>query len=273
MRAALILRLARARRCAIAGSVTRNDLATSLVDAPPSRRRVSATCASVERAGWQQVKMRRSRSSCTGPSFPGEPGSSFASESSAASLSSSRPRDSRRRRSIAQLRAVVVIQPPGLGGRPSPGHLRRATANASWTASSATSMSPKTRIRAATDRPDSWRKIGPTAASSSLGAASASRTLSGRGFVPERTDLDRRLDGSGDLRPPGEGGVEVLGLDDVETAEVFLRLRKGAVGGQHLAVRHAYDGGRVGFVQAAAEEPGAGRLQLLLEDADPLHEL
>ena len=43
---------------------------------------------------------------------------------------------------MARLRAVVVIQPPGLGGRPSAGHLRRATANASWTASSARSMSP-----------------------------------------------------------------------------------------------------------------------------------
>src|SRR5215204_1486387 len=47
MRAALILRLARARRCAIAGSVTRKDLATSVVDRPPSSRRVSATCASL----------------------------------------------------------------------------------------------------------------------------------------------------------------------------------------------------------------------------------
>src|SRR4029453_6321567 len=75
-------------------------------------------------------------------------------------------RDSRRKRSMARLRAVVVIHAPGLGGRPSPVHLRRATANASCTASSATSMSPKTRIRAATDRPDSSRKIRPTSASS-----------------------------------------------------------------------------------------------------------
>src|SRR5881227_2820826 len=59
MRAALIFRLARARRCAIAGSATRKDRATSVVDSPPSSRRVSATCASVESAGWQQVKMRK----------------------------------------------------------------------------------------------------------------------------------------------------------------------------------------------------------------------
>src|SRR5438445_6544913 len=273
MRAALILRLARARRCAIVGSATRKDLATSLVERPPSSRRVSATCASMESAGWQQVKMRRSRSSCTGPSSSSVPGSSLPGESTATSLSSSCPRGSRRRRSMARLRAVVVIQPPGLGGRPSAGHLRKATANASCTASSATSMSPKTRIRAATDRPDSSRKIRPTSAPSSLGAASMSCSLSGPGYVSERADLDRLRDCCGGLRRPGERGVEVIGLDDVEAAEVFLRLREGAVGGQHLAVGQAHDRGGVGFVQAAGEDPGASRLDLLLEHADPLHEL
>src|SRR5438093_6757841 len=133
---------------------------------------------------------------------------------------------------MARLRAVVVIQAPGLGGRPSPVHLRRATANASCTASSATSMSPKTRIRAATDRPDSSRKIRPTSASSSFRAASStSPTLSGLGYVSERADLDRLRDCCGGLRRPSERGVEVFGLDDVEAAQVFLRLRKGAVGG------------------------------------------
>src|SRR5438105_126955 len=273
MRAALIFRLARARRCAIAGSVTRKDRATSLVDSPPSSRRVSATCASVDSAGWQQVKISRSRSSSTGPTSWGAPRSLLPGESIATSPSSFRPRDSRRRRSIARLRAVVAIQPPGFGGSPSAGHLRKATVNASCTASSATSMSPKTRIRTATDRPDSSRKIRPTSAPLSLGAASMACSLSGLGYVSERADLDRLRDGSGGLRGPGERRVEVLGLDDVEAAQVFLRLRKGAVGGQHLAVGHAHDRCGIGFVQGAAEEPSAGRLHLLLEDADPLHEL
>jgi Major Facilitator Superfamily len=48
---------------------------------------------------------------------------SLPGESTATSLRSSRPRASRRRRSMAWLRAVVVIQPPGLGGTPSCGHL------------------------------------------------------------------------------------------------------------------------------------------------------
>src|SRR6059036_3232952 len=105
-----------------------------------------------------------------------------------------------------------------------------ATANASCTASSATSMSPKTRIRAATDRPDSSRKIRPTSASSSFCAAARSPTLSGLGYMSERADLDRLRDCCGGLRCPSERGVEVFGLDDVEAAEMFLRLRKGAVG-------------------------------------------
>ena len=198
----MILRLARARRCAIVGSATRKDRATSLVDRPPSSRSVSATCASMESAGWQQVKMRRSRSSCTGPSSSSARGSSLPGESTATSPSNSRPRDSRRRRSIARLRAVVVIQAPGLGGSSSPGHLRMATANASCTASSATSMSPKVRIRAATDRPDSSRKMRPTSASSILGGASTSCTLSGPGCLPEGADLDRPLHAIGGLGRP-----------------------------------------------------------------------
>src|SRR2546426_6565356 len=255
------------------GSSTRKARATSLVDRPPSSRRVSATCASVESAGLQQVKMRRSRSPCTGPTSSDMRGSSLPGESTATSPSSSRPRDSRRTRSIARLRAVVVIQPPGLGGRPSPGHLRKATANASCTASSATSMSPKTRIRAATDRPDSSRKIRPTSAPSSLGAASMSPTLSGLGYVSERADLDRLRDCCGGLRRPGERGVEVFGLDDVEAAQMFLRLRERPVGGQHLAISHSHDCGGVRVVAHAPAEPGACRLHLLLEDVDPLHEL
>src|SRR6266705_1214700 len=273
MRAALILRLARTRRVAMVGSVTRKERATSLVARPPSSRRVSAICASIESAGWQQVKMRRRRSSCTGLVSSGRPRSSLSGVCTATSLRSSCPRASRRRRSTARLRAVVVIQPPGLGGRPSRAHARRATANASCTASSARSMSPKARTRTAIDRPDSSRKIWPTAGSSSLGTESMSCSLSGLGYVSERPDLDRLRDCCGGLRGPGERCVEVVGLDDVEAAEVLLRLREWAVGGQHLAVGHAHDRCGVDVVQSAAEQPSAGRLHLLLEDADPLHEL
>lgn len=53
------------------------------------------------------------------------------------------------------------------------------------------------------------------------------------------------------------------GLDDVEAAEMLLGLHERAVRGQHRAVGHAHDGGGVGLVQAAGEDPGAARLERL----------
>ena len=140
-------------------SEVRKALAISAVVRPPSVRRVRATRACGRRAGWQQVKISRSRSS-------GIAGSASASSSSELGASASRPSStsfftrsvfSRRSRSIALLRATRVIQAPGLSGTPSLGQRSSATTKASWTASSAASKSPRTRIRLATARPDSWR--------------------------------------------------------------------------------------------------------------------
>src|SRR5690349_7071793 len=63
---------------------------------------------------------------------------------------------------MARLRAVVTIHAPGWGGTPSAGHVAAATVNASWTTSSAMSMSPRKRIRVATQRPYSRRKTAST---------------------------------------------------------------------------------------------------------------
>ena len=63
MRAAEIFFLARVTRAAMVDSETRNAWAMSAVLIPQTSRRVSATWASRARAGWQQVKMSRSRSS------------------------------------------------------------------------------------------------------------------------------------------------------------------------------------------------------------------
>src|ERR1700733_12312595 len=52
-------------------SGTRNARAISGVLSPPISRSVSATCAAWPSAGWQQVKISRSRSSVTGPSSAG----------------------------------------------------------------------------------------------------------------------------------------------------------------------------------------------------------
>ena len=75
---------------------------------------------------------------------------------------------SRRIRSIARLRAVDVIQAPGLSGIPSRGQRSNAIANASCTASSARSKSPSTRMSVATARPDSRRNRRSTTSAASL---------------------------------------------------------------------------------------------------------
>jgi hypothetical protein len=112
-----------------------------------------------------------------------------------------------------------------------------------------------------------------------LGLVGRSRGI-GRAVSPSahprtpRTGAPRwGVDRGGDLRGPAERGVEVLGLDDVEAGEVLLRLGEVAVGGQHLAVRHADHYRSVGLVQATREAPGAARLHLPLDGSDPAAEL
>src|SRR5262245_33205924 len=142
---------------------------------------------------------------------------------------------------MARLRAVVVIHPPGFGGTPWVGHRSAAIANASATASSARSMSPRTRISVAVTRPASRRKT----------SASSSGTFSG-------ADLDRSLTRGGGLAGPFERGVEVGGFDDPEAAHLLLGLGVGAVGHRHVAVSGTDDRCRRRRAQPAAEHPSAG---------------
>ena len=79
---------------------------------------------------------------------------------------------------MARLRAVVMIQPAGLGGSPAAGHRCTATANASWTASSAMSRSPKVRVRTATARPYSARKTSSISAADGAGVPGISLSVS-----------------------------------------------------------------------------------------------
>src|SRR3954451_15457630 len=105
-----------------------------------------------------------------------------------------------------------MIHPAGLGGRPDDGQRSSAAMNASWTASSATSRSPKTRARTATARPCSARKTRPIAA----GETSV--------VTLERPDLDREGGRPGHLAAPVQGGVQVGGQDHGEPAKVLLAL-------------------------------------------------
>src|SRR3954467_414287 len=120
---------------------------------------------------------------------------------------------------MARFRAGVVIQPPGLGGTPRDGHCSAAMANASATASSARSMSPRTRIRVAVQRPASRRKT----------SARVSGTFGG-------SDLDGSLTRRRGLAGPLERGVEVGGFDDPEAAHLLLGLGVRTVGHRHVTV-------------------------------------
>src|SRR4051794_25803725 len=163
-----ILRFTRTSRWDMVASGTRKARAISAVDSPARVRRASATWASVASAGWQQVKMSRSRSSVT----PLSSGSgSSGSGTRAASRSLAAPRVSRRIRSVARLRAAVVSQAPGRRGTPSRGQVRRARAKASWAHSSARSQSPVIRMSVATTWPHSSRNASATAVSTSTTAA------------------------------------------------------------------------------------------------------
>src|SRR6478735_444729 len=144
---------------------------------------------------------------------------------------------------MARLRAVVVIQPPGLGGRPVVGHCSAAMANASATASSARSTSPRMRIMVAVQRPASRRKTAPRSSG-----------------ILQWTDLDRALAGGRRLTRPLQGDVEVGGLDDPEATHLLLGFGERSVGHRDPAVHTAHDGGRRSGVEACAEHPGAGAL-------------
>src|SRR4029450_1488794 len=259
MQAARILALARTSRWAMVGSGTRKARAISAVCRPPSVRRVSATLASGDRAGWQQVKMSRSRSSTTLLRFcrSGSPGSSVISWASSTCFWARRR--SRRSRSIALLRAVVTIQAPGLEGTPALGQRSSATRNASWAAASGRSKSPSTRMRVATARPDSCRKTCSTTTPASLCPAAANpppRPLD-LGGLHHLADVARAGGRAGDLRGELDGLVQVLAVDQVVAAERLLGPGERPVGGERAAVLDPHGGGGGGRLQrlAGLEQP------------------
>ena len=240
-------------------SGTRKARAISAVVSPPRSRSVSATWAPTPSAGWQHVKISRSRSS---PMGPVSAGSLLASSRAAWACRSSRDA-SRRRRSIARLRAVVMIHPAGLGGSPAEGHRSTATVNVSWTASSATPMSPDQ----APPRPGRTPR-GRHVRSPKRDRSGTALGVTCRG-VDERSHLDRNAaQGLGELAAPLERGVEIGRLDDREPADVLLALDVRTVGGEHRPVLHAHDGRRARRMEPTVEDPDAGGLHLLLHGGD-----
>src|SRR5450755_2191166 len=279
MWASRIFCLARTNRRAIAGSGTRKPRAMSSVLSPHRVRRVRATWASRASAGWQQVKINRSRSSPNGSSLIFRRMLSSASanccSASAILCSSSRlesKRALRRSASTPLCCAVEISHARGFAGIPRSGHCSRATANASCMASSARSKLPSSPISVARILPDSSRNTFSISirlpANRVAGWTSSAPVIVFRRLVVnlhvvdndrphlERTEARRR-----NPRRQRNGIVQVLGLDHVEAAELFLGLRERSVGDHSLLVAYPHrsrgrDGLQLvaGFVVAAFDD-------------------
>ena len=97
-------------RCATVGGAVRKARAISSVVSPQTSRSVSAICASGGSAGWQQVKIRRSRSSSTSPSCAALPLVPSSASRSAISASDASKR-ARRRMRVDRLEAAGRDEP------------------------------------------------------------------------------------------------------------------------------------------------------------------
>src|ERR1019366_6683781 len=116
----------------------------------------------------------------------------------------------------------------GLGGSPSDGQCWVAAVKASWTASSATSMLPKTRTRTETARPYSARKT------RSISDAARTGMSSVLGDVLERAHLYRQGGSPGRFTCPVKCGVQIGCGDDPEPADVFHAFDVRSIGGDHI---------------------------------------
>src|SRR5260370_3992719 len=158
---------------------------------------------------------------------------------------------------MARWGAVVMIHPAGLGGIRVDGHRETATANASWTASSARSMSPKALTRTATARPYSSRNT------RSISDPSTTGTRSVRIEVLEGAYFDRSGAGASRLGGPRQCRVEVGGGDHPEPANVFLAFGERPVRHQDLApLLDAHHCGRIWAAKPTREHPPTTQPQL-----------
>src|SRR5688572_4687070 len=111
-----------------------------------------------------------------------------------------------------------MIQPAGLCGNPRSGQVRSACSKASWTASSAKSKLPVTRIRAATARPASWRNRWST----SLRVSAVGSALRLVRELLDWSQLDRAKHCAGAAASRFDSLVCVGDVEDVVAAELLL---------------------------------------------------
>src|SRR5580658_468401 len=245
MWAVAILDLARTRRLAMVGSGTNKARAMASTSRRASVRKAKATWASRLRAGWQQVKIRRSMSSRSSLSV-----SIALTTSSISSFARSLPHrnaavslsglaDSRLRRSSALRRATTVSQARGFSGIPEVGQAPRAAIVASERASSATDRSPNWRTRVPST-------LGPSSLST-LTRASAASTAGRLGVVwRDRAKLDLAPPSGRDLDRPGDRLVKIGRLQHEVAGQDLFCLGVRTVGQHHVAAPTARngDGGR-----------------------------
>ena len=138
--------------------------------------------------------------------------------------------DSRRMRSIARLRAVVMIQPAGLGGSPVSG--QRCEGDHEGVLDRLLG-----EVDVAEEADQGGHRSSRLGAEDPLDVGRAGRRMPGQslGLVLEGPDLDRAPQAALPSAAQLQGGVEVGGLDDPEAAELLLGLGEGAVGGEDLA--------------------------------------
>src|ERR1700677_2014375 len=262
MWAVAILDLSRTRRLAMVGSGTKKARAMASTSRRASVRKARATWASRLRAGWQQVKIKRSMSSrnwlsdsiasitCSISSF------ARAVPHRNAAVSLSVLADSRLRRSSALRRAPTVSQARGFSGIPEAGQAPKAATVASERASSATDRSPNWRTRVPST-------LGPSSLSTLTRAALAS-TAGCLGVVwRDRAELDLAPPSGRDLDRPGDRLVKIGRLQHEVAGQDFFCLRVRTVGQHHVAAPAARDtdGGRHGCRVkrlAAAHHPRFG---------------
>ena len=172
-------------------------------------------------------------------------------------------------RSIARFRAAVTIHAPGLIGMPSRGQRSSAVAKASCTASSASSKSPRTRMRIETARLHSSRKT--CSIDAGVGASQSARrqrvARDPASIVARVTFVGTRMlvlnaepqGGSRSIRTPRRNDacepdrlVQVGELGQEHAADQLLRLGKGSVGDDALSVPDAHHLGLGGAVELDA---------------------
>ena len=240
MPASLILRLARTSRCAMVVSGTRKARAISGVDRPPSSRSVSATWAAGASAGWQQVKISRSRSSRHRTHLlrlrPGSRCSARLGVLVMAGCLPSQPVD----RPVAGGRGDPARRVGRqAGGRPPLGR----DVNASWTASSARSMSPRRRTRVARTAV----LLPVDAGRSGRVAGARHQAVTPRARPGTAAPRPAPAQATVALRPQARPASRSFGLDHPEAAELLLGLPVRAVGGDTFARRRRdHGGGRPG---------------------------